>query len=190
MIASERRMLNDGQSKADAEVAKEFPARLDGYAASDASTVKKIDAALGVIASWALLPGFLDGERTGPKPDTPGRQRAAKRKLQDANTWAIAMVLTRAAPEGLSLIRLARFIADADDQNQQRAARQSLQRRLLPAMRDYGLVNYELNGSGYKISATARLLVFVEKHYLPALRHDGWMHYFDADGVGEEHEES
>ena len=119
-----------------------------------------------------------------PKPDTPGGQRAAKRKLQDADAWAIAMVLTRAAPEGLSLI------TDADDQNQQRAARQSLQRRLLPAMRDYGLVNYELNGSGYKISATERLLVFVEQHYLPALRHDGWMHYFDADGVGEEHEKS
>ena len=53
-------MLNDGQSKADVQVAKEFPAQLDSYAGPDASTVKKIDAALGVIASWALLPVFLE----------------------------------------------------------------------------------------------------------------------------------
>jgi hypothetical protein len=186
----ERCMLNDGQSKADAEVAKELLATgSDDCAALHASTIGKIDAARGVIAAWALLPSFLDEQRTGPKPDTSGGQQMAKRRLRDADAWAVAVVLSRAAPKALSLNKLARYIAE-DREYPQRAARQSLQGRLLPAMQSYGLVHYVKNGSGFNISATQRLLVFVEDRYLPALRHDGWMHYFDLDGVGEEHEES
>jgi hypothetical protein len=183
-------MIYDGQGKADAEIVEDFIATgPDDSASLDISTIGKIDAALGVIAAWALLPGFLDEQRTGPKPKTPGEERAAKRKLREVDVWAIAMVLSRVAPQALSLIKLARYIAD-DDENVQRAARQGLQKRLLPAMRDYGLIRYAMNGNGYKISATERLLVFVKKHYLPALRHDGWMHYFNSDGVGDEHEKS
>jgi hypothetical protein len=191
-------MIYDGQGTA--EIVEDFAATgPDDSAFLDTSTIRKIEAALGVIAAWALLPGFLDEQTIGPKPKTPGEERAAKRKLREADVWAVSMVLSRAAPEALSLIKLAKYIAD-DDENERRAARQSLRDRLLPAMRDYGLIRYVMNGNecttngsprvSYKISATERLLLFVKKHYLPALRHDGWMHYFSPDGVGDEHEKS
>jgi hypothetical protein len=152
-------MIYDGQGKA--EIVEDFTATgPDDSAPLDVSTIGKIDAALGVVAAWALLPGFLDEQR-GPKPKTPGEERAAKRKLREVDVWAIAMVLSRAAPQALSLIKLARYIAE-DNENVQRAARQSLQKRLLPAMLDYGLIRYVVNGNGYKISATERLLVFVK----------------------------
>jgi hypothetical protein len=177
-------MLGHDQSKDDAEVAGGLPIGLETGAALDAHTIQKIEAALGVFAEWAMLPSFLDKQLTEPKPDTPARQRAAKRTLRESDAWAIGLILARIAPEPLSLMGLARAIADKDE-NLQRAARQSLQSRILPAMRDYGLIHCVMNGSGYQIRATERLLVFVKDHYLPSLKHDGWMHYVVSDGEGE-----
>jgi hypothetical protein len=149
--------------------------------------ITMVDRVIKTFAAWALLCSFLE-EHPPAKELTVGFQKKWIRVLLKSESWMIAQFLARRAwttNDPWGLCQLAKVLVGRDgDRN--KAARDALRDRYLPAFEAYELVQVTRAADGrFAIAATDKLLTFLSDRYFPAAlksNDDEWLETAAKEG--------